>query len=48
MNTSCLEKKINNSLVQASIVQGMLVSEKVLAFRHKREMEKQRKAMEES
>lgn len=46
MTTSYLERKI-----QASIVQGMYVSEKVLAFREKalkRQQEKQRKALEES
>lgn len=46
LNTSDLGRKI-----QASIVQGMYVSEKVLAFREKalkRQQEKQRKALEES
>jgi hypothetical protein len=43
LNTSDLGRKI-----QASIVQGMYVSEKVLAFRAKRQQEKQRKALEES
>ena len=45
LNTSYLDRKI-----QASIVQGMYVSEKVLAFREqaaKRQQEKQRKALEQ-
>ena len=43
MNTSDLGRKI-----QASIMQGMYVSEKVAAFREKRLQEKQRKAVEDS